>query len=42
MKKIIAAAIAFGLLGMGVANAAMHHRHKVCSVHHHHRVCHWR
>ena len=41
MKKIILAAVALSLLGMGAAEARMH-RHKVCCVRHHHRVCHWR
>jgi hypothetical protein len=29
------------LFGITAAGAAMHHRHRVCSVHHHHRVCRW-
>ncbi len=42
MKKLIAAVLTLTILGATVAEAALHHRHKVCAVRHHHRVCHWR
>ena len=42
MKKLIAAVLTLTILGATAAEAARHHRHKVCTVHHHHRVCHWR
>jgi hypothetical protein len=43
MKTAIAALALAAVLGAGLAaQAAPHHRHKVCTWHHHHRVCHWR
>ena len=46
MKKLITAVLTLTVLatvlGVPAAEAALHHRHKVCAVRHHHRVCHWR
>ena len=41
MKAIFAAALALSVLAASAADAAPHHRHRVCTIHHHHRVCHW-
>jgi hypothetical protein len=42
MKKLILAVLTLTIFGAVAAEAAHHHRHKVCAVRHHHRVCHWR
>jgi len=42
MKKLIVAVLTLAIFGAVGAEAAHHHRHKVCSVRHHHRACHWR
>jgi hypothetical protein len=46
MKKLIVAVLtltlSLAIFGAVAAEAAHHHRNKVCAVRHHHRVCHWR
>ena len=42
MKKLILAVLTLTIFGAVAAEAAHHHRHKVCAVRHHHRFCHWR
>jgi hypothetical protein len=39
--RITVACAAFLIVFGVAANAAPHHRHRVCRVVHHHRVCRW-
>jgi hypothetical protein len=46
MKKltvaVLTSTLSLAIFGAVAAEAAHHHRHKVCAFRHHTRVCHWR